>query len=98
MELSPPTFGLAATGGVPTKVAMQNAETKPTTDRNSLAFIWFPPKHMRPNEFAKILSLNRSTEYSSPDSSAVDNYAAPFRQASKLTAANEADQTVGGTL
>ena len=53
---------------------------------------------MRPNEFAKILSLNRETEFSSPDSLAVDNYAAPFRQASKLTAAKDDDQTDGGTL
>ena len=94
----PPTFGLAATGGVAAKVAMQNAEAKPTVNRNSLAFIWFPPKHMWPIEFAKILSLNRRSEFSSPDSSTVDNYAAPFKQASKLTAAKDDDQTDGGTL
>jgi hypothetical protein len=53
---------------------------------------------MWPIEFAKILSLNRQPEFSSPDSSAVDNYAAPFKQASKLTAAKDDDQTDGGTL
>ena len=93
----PPTFGLAV-AGARAKVEKQSAVTKTVANCNSLAFIWFPPKHMRPNEFAKILSLNRSTEYSSPDSSAVDNYAAPFKQASKLTAAKDDDQTDGGTL
>jgi hypothetical protein len=58
---------------------------------------------MRPNKFARILSLNRELRNASPDSSAVDNsavdnQAAPFRQASKLTAASDDDQTDGGTL
>jgi len=73
IELLPPTFGLAATGGVPTKVAMQSAVTQTAANCNSLAFIWFPPKHMWPIEFAKILSLNRQPEFSSPDLLAVDN-------------------------
>jgi hypothetical protein len=47
---------------------------------------------------AKILSLDRDTDNSSPDELVVDNYAAPFRQASKLTAAKDEDQTEGGTL
>ncbi len=94
----PPTFGFAATGGALVEFKTTNAVAKATTNRNGFAFIWFPPKHMRPNEFAKILSLNRETEFSSPDSLAVDNYAAPFRQASKLTAAKDDDHTDGGTL
>jgi hypothetical protein len=53
---------------------------------------------MWPIEFAKILSLDRELDNSSPDLLAVDNYAAPFRQASKLTAASDDDQTDGGTL
>ena len=71
---------------------------KTAAKRNSLDAIWFPPKHMWPIELAKILSLDRELDNSSPDMVAVDNYAAPFRQASKLTAANDEDQTDGGTL
>jgi hypothetical protein len=96
--LLPPTFGLAATGGAPTKVEAPSTVATTATNRKSLAFIWFPPKHMWPIEFAKILSLDRELDNSSPELLAVDNYAAPFRQASKLTAANDEDQTEGGTL
>lgn len=53
---------------------------------------------MWPIKFAKILSLDRILDKSSPALLAVDNYAAPFRQASKLTAAKDDDQTEGGTL
>jgi hypothetical protein len=77
---------------------MQSAAAPTAANRKSLVFIWFPPKHMWPFEFAKILSLDRELDNSSPDLLAVDNYAAPFKQASKLTAANEDDQTDGGTL
>ena len=49
-------------------------------------------------EFAKTMSLDRELDNSSPVLLAVDNYAAPIRQASKLTAAKDADQTEGGTL
>jgi hypothetical protein len=46
----------------------------------------------------KISSLDRDSDNSSPIGSVGDNYAAPFRQASKLTAAKDEDQTEGGTL
>ena len=98
VRIAEPIFGLAATGGAPGRVEIPSAVTTTAVNRNSLVFIWFPPKHMWSIEFAKILSLDRKFEYSSPEFMAVDNYAAPFRQASKLTAASDDDQTDGGTL
>ena len=94
----PPTFGIAATGGAAIRVEMQSVVATTVDNRNKLVFIWFPPKHMWPIGLAKILSLDRELDNSSPDMVAVDNYAAPFRQASKLTAASDDDQTDGGTL